>query len=374
MPVAGYVSRGGRADCPRDMPGHGVDRLDLAPVALPCPGIEQAARAGQRGRPVGTEQRHVPGPGGEVTGHDRAGAAGHGLASRHPGPAAAVQDPHLLVAEVAQCPPGPGRRQGVVLVVEDHGAPVPYAGPPHGGLVGPGPGQRMAATWPGRGGQIVVHVDEGSAGQVAGQVVADSRRAADPPAHVQQRRPVLSGQRLGQSCDVDQRTHSASLPPAPAPPAPAPPASAPPGPTRPGPTHRPWCQAGYPARKLSSGTSWSAGVSEPCMPMSADSSGSAWLATRAHASAGAATTSPIRSRKSGSVGPNQPSATASSLDATHALPPSTSRQAASTSSVAPGSVYTWRARGSPPSSATPSRSPGTASTSIFSAKGTSTMP
>src|SRR6202021_2446735 len=52
---------------------------------------------------------------------------------------------------------------------------------------------------------------------------------------------------------------------------------------------------------------------------------------------------------------NQPSLTASSRDATQACSPSTSRQVARTSAAAPGAVYTCRARGSPPSSATPPR-------------------
>ena len=68
----------------------------------------------------------------------------------------------------------------------------------------------------------------------------------------------------------------------------------------------------------------------------------------------------------GSTGPNQPSAIASSLETTQARWPSTSRQAASTSTAAPGTVYTCLARGSPPSSATPSRSPGTVSASTRS--------
>jgi hypothetical protein len=47
------------------------------------------------------------------------------------------------------------------------------------------------------------------------------------------------------------------------------------------------------AGKVSKGTSWSADVSEPCMPISADSRGSAFVATTADGPAGATTTSPI---------------------------------------------------------------------------------
>ena len=79
-------------------------------------------------------------------------------------------------------------------------------------------------------------------------------------------------------------------------------------------------------------------VIEPCMPISADSRGSALVATIAHGPAGAATTSPIRSAIRLATSPNQPSDIASSLDSTHALAPRTSRQAASTSGAAPGSA------------------------------------
>ena len=48
------------------------------------------------------------------------------------------------------------------------------------------------------------------------------------------------------------------------------------------------------ARDDQGGTSWSADVSEPCMPISADSRGSACVATTADGPAGAAITSPIR--------------------------------------------------------------------------------
>ena len=93
MPVAGYVSRRRRADRPRDMPGHRVDRLGLTPVALPRPASSRRACAGEVSRAVGIEQWHAPGPGGEVAGHDRAGALPvHRLASRDPGPVAAIQD------------------------------------------------------------------------------------------------------------------------------------------------------------------------------------------------------------------------------------------------------------------------------------------
>src|SRR5690348_14878293 len=90
---------------------------------------------------------------------------------------------------------------------------------------------------------------------------------------------------------------------------------------------------------MSAGTSCSDGVSEPCMPVSADSRGSALVATMARDPAGAATTSPIRLVIAASTGPNQPSLIASSLDSTQARSPSASRQAASRSAAAPRRAY-----------------------------------
>ena len=116
------------------------------------------------------------------------------------------------------------------------------------------------------------------------------------------------------------------------------------------------------------------------MPNREDCSGSALEAMTAEVPEQAATTSPIRDAIASSItpgGPNQPSLTASSRDATQACSPSTSRQVARTSAAAPGAVYTCRARGSPPSSATPSRSTAagpSASTSILSSGPTLTMP
>src|SRR5262252_1321645 len=72
------------------------------------------------------------------------------------------------------------------------------------------------------------------------------------------------------------------------------------------------------------------------MPISADSRGSAFVATIAVGPLGAATTSPIRAENSASTGPNHPSAIAWSRATTHARSPRASRHAASTSRAAPG--------------------------------------
>ena len=115
------------------------------------------------------------------------------------------------------------------------------------------------------------------------------------------------------------------------------------------------------------------------MPSREDSSGSSFEQMTAHVPAHAATTSPMRAAMASltgvPTGPNRPSLMASSRDMTQARSPSASRQVASTSSAAPGLVYTCLTRASPPSSATPSRSgEPSASASIRSSGPTFTMP
>src|SRR4029077_14821123 len=134
------------------------------------------------------------------------------------------------------------------------------------------------------------------AGKVTLPVAVDAQRPGEPPAHVQEhRRPVLR-QLRGEFPGLDQQ-----------------------GADR----HRvPADSLAHAAMYSSAGTSCSDGVSEPCMPVSADSRGSALVATMARDPAGAATTSPIRLVIAASTGPNQPSLIASSLDSTQARSPS----------------------------------------------------
>ena len=83
----------------------------------------------------------------------------------------------------------------------------------------------------------------------------------------------------------------------------------------------------------------SVAVQEPWKPTSFASIGaSVRLASTTYDSRQQTTTSPIRARCASGTGPNQPAATASARVATHAAAPSTSVQAASTSSTAPGWV------------------------------------
>ena len=58
-PSAVRLSAVGRAARAGNVPRPRVDRLDLAAVALPRPGVEQHAVAGQRGRLVGGQHRQV---------------------------------------------------------------------------------------------------------------------------------------------------------------------------------------------------------------------------------------------------------------------------------------------------------------------------
>src|SRR5580658_424732 len=173
----------------------------------------------------------------------------------------------------------------------------------------------MAPGGTGRRGQVTLEVGEDRARQVALPVAVQARRAAEAPPHVQQGGSRLAGQILGQfgqfgqflgqGCGRDQEA----------------------------------ARAGHQRTlELSAGTSWSAAVSEPCMPTSADSRGSVLVATMASDPTGAATTSPIRSARLGSTGPNQPSLIASSLDMTQARSARISRQVARTSPAAPASA------------------------------------
>src|SRR5262249_33758375 len=151
----------------------------------------------------------------------------------------------------------------------------------------------------GRSGQVPVQVGEDRAGKMALPVAFDARRPAEPPAHVEEHRRRVLRQLRGECPGADQQGADQRVVPA--------------G----GLVHAP--------AYMSAGTSASDGVSEPCIPVSADSRGSALVATMASDPAGAATTSPIRLAMVTSTGPNQPSLIASSLDITQARSPSTSR-------------------------------------------------
>jgi len=91
------------------------------------------------------------------------------------------------VAEVTQQPPRAGRRRRVGVVVDHDRAVIADTGAAHGRLEVGGRGHRVPAAGTGRRGEVAVQVGEHGAGNVAGQVEVDAGRAAEPPAHVEQR-------------------------------------------------------------------------------------------------------------------------------------------------------------------------------------------
>jgi len=157
-PVGGHVLRGRGADRAGDVAGHRVDRLGLAAVPGSRPRVEQHARAGQRRGAVRVEEGQVPGRRGEIT-SGRGGclqARLHRVTSRLPGGEAAVEHPHLPVAEVPQQPPRAGGRRGVGVVV-DHDRPIAaHAGSAHGGLERGRGGHRVPAAGAWRGREVAV--------------------------------------------------------------------------------------------------------------------------------------------------------------------------------------------------------------------------
>ena len=266
-PVLVHVLRGRGADRAGDVAGHRVDRLGLAAVPRPRPRVEQHARAGQRRGAVRVEEGQVPGRRGEITGGrgGRRQARLHRVTSRRPGREAAVEHPHLPVAEVPQQPPRAGRRRGVGVVVHHDRLAVPDAGPAHRGLEVRRGGHRVPAAGTRRGREVAVQVGEHRARDVPGPVQVDARRAAQPPADVEQRRRRRHRRGPGarQLGDGDEGAAVG--------------------------------RAAHGAAYVSIGTSCSAEVSEPCWPVNPLSCGSACEATIAVVPAAAATTLPILS-------------------------------------------------------------------------------
>jgi hypothetical protein len=177
--------------------GARVDRLGLAAVALEGPRVQQGAGAGQPGGGVRVEHRHGARADLDVAGLGVGCGRGDRVAGG-PGGVPAVEHGHLGVAGPAQQPPGARRDRAVVGVVGDHGPVGPDAGGAQHTLEIGRVGQRVAATGAGRGGEIGVQVEVHRAGQVAGVVLVAARRAAQPPAHVQQGGRSRAGEQGGQ--------------------------------------------------------------------------------------------------------------------------------------------------------------------------------
>ena len=191
----------------RDVPGHRVERLDLAAVAGGRPGVDQPARFGQFGGPVDLDDRHRARPNGDrpgTIGTLRAGgrsARGHG----RPRGQAAVQHPNVAQTRPAQQPPGPGRRQSAAAVVHHDGRIVVDARRPPDRLQIGRIRQRVPAAEARRRREVTVEVDEHRARDVRGQI-AVVVAAGEGPADVEQHRStgLPFAQQVGEFSGVDQ--------------------------------------------------------------------------------------------------------------------------------------------------------------------------
>src|SRR5690606_23667333 len=96
------------------------------------------------------------------------------------------EDSYVLMTEVAERPPGAGRRGRARVDVHHDRARVGDAEPAHRPFERVGGGQRVASAFAGRAGQGALQIAEDGAGQVALAVELQAGRAAEPPAHVEQ--------------------------------------------------------------------------------------------------------------------------------------------------------------------------------------------
>jgi hypothetical protein len=168
-----------------DVTGSGVQRLDLAAVALRCSSIEQYTRPGHGGRLACVDHRHTPGPYLEVSRLGVRFGGGDREPVGCPGGQPAVEHRHLVVACPAQQPPSPGGDRSVVNVVDHDRPPGVHARRAQHALQLGRVGQRVPATGAGFRSKLGVKVDIDRARQVTGLIILAARWAARPPAHVQ---------------------------------------------------------------------------------------------------------------------------------------------------------------------------------------------
>lgn len=209
-PVRSHVLRGRRRQRPRHVAADPVDRLDLAPVPLPRPRVQQDPGAGQCGRPVRVQHLHrsrvrleIALPGGRLLGRQFP-------SRRRPGGQTPVEDPYPLVPRPAQEPPRAGRGPPQSPVVDHHRSARRDPGPSHRRPEVLRVGQRMAAAQPRRAdrtGQFAVEVDVHRAPQVPRLVRGPLVGAAQLPADVQEHRRMGSGQLVHQFGSRDNRSH-----------------------------------------------------------------------------------------------------------------------------------------------------------------------
>jgi hypothetical protein len=143
--------------------GDGIDRLDLAPVALAGARVEQQRRLQLADLDRVTLPYAHPEVAGRLTHRAGLGRA----AGRAPGAQAAVEHGHVLVAEVPQQPPEPRGAALARPVVRDHARVVAHARAPGSRLERRRLRQRVAAALARLPGQVAIHVEEGRTGDVA---------------------------------------------------------------------------------------------------------------------------------------------------------------------------------------------------------------
>ena len=197
------VVAGGGADRAGDVPGDRVDRLDLAPVSLGGPGVQQHPVGGQR-RGLRPRRARASRPGARRSRRAHAGSSplvtGRPCAvhARRP----AVEDADVGVAEVAQHPPGAGGGARVRVVVDDDGPGAGHArgaaSPPRttrrraagGGLAVPAgrPGRRRGRRRPRRG-----CAPRGRSRSRAARRAASARRARSTVGQAASSEGVISG-------------------------------------------------------------------------------------------------------------------------------------------------------------------------------------
>ena len=180
--VRGEVRLGRHVDGAGDVAGHRVHGLDLPPVPLRRPGVDQRPRRGHVLRP---QHGHAARPDHEVAG---CGPGRPDLARstrRQPRRPAPVEHAHVVVTGPAQQPPAAGGGAAGPVVVHHDRSVAPHPGRAHRGLEVLRLGQRVPAAGAGCGGQVTVEVDVRRAGNVSRLELGRARRSAHPVAHVE---------------------------------------------------------------------------------------------------------------------------------------------------------------------------------------------
>ncbi len=192
--VLGDVLGGRGGDGPGDVAADPVDGLDVAPVALGRPGVQEQSRTGEGGGPV----RVQGGQGARLRPEIALGGV-RDLGGEVAGPRGepAVQDPDVRVARPAQQPPGAGGGPALSPVVDHDRGVLADPRPAHHGAEGLRVREGVAAAAARRSGQLRVEVDEDGTGEVARLVVGAAVRTTQLPADVQEDRGPRSRRLAG---------------------------------------------------------------------------------------------------------------------------------------------------------------------------------